>query len=156
MNNEKHHPIPVSLWGPNNPDLLMSLSSKNHREVLHATLDIPMQRYKSYTRLYKERYWDKIILPPDWVEMIWEMQREFLHKLNKLPWRMQQEHVKYMMSLSSMEREKYIQLTWQPFDKPKNAPSACEKVHNLHTNYIDCRKEISKEIVNIIKLKMKK
>jgi len=151
MGKELHHTIPISLGWPNIKDSMMGLSTHNHRHVLHATLDIPMSSYKRLTRNYKMRYWDKIILPPDWVQFLWDMQAEFFHKINQLPLRMQQEHVKIMMWLVAIERDKFFKLTGQEFDKPKNAPSTSERVHSLHTTYIDCRKEISKEIIDIIR-----
>lgn len=129
----------------------MELTVQEHREILHATLDIPTSVFSRSIRKYRELYGDKIIVPPDAIEYMGDMQRLFFERLYTLPKWMQELHLNIFHKLVATEWEKYKQLTGNDFDTPKNAPTVDGKVHSLHENYLECRKAISKEIIAIIK-----
>ena len=88
----------------------MELEKNTHRYILHATLDIPMTKYKTYARKIKLRLNDTLIVPPDAVDMIGDIQREFFLNIGKLPKRLQQKHVGAMMQLCDLEKAKYKKL----------------------------------------------
>lgn len=148
---EAHHTIPVSLWWPDKQQNMMDLEKYVHRNILHSTLDIPMTKYKSYARKIKIRLNDTLIVPPDAIDMMWDIQKEFLLNVNKLPNRLQQKHVWTMMQLCDLEKEKCMKLWIDYTDKPNQWREYADTVHNLHNHYLNIKKAISEELIATLK-----
>lgn len=144
---EVHHVIPISLWWPDKPQNLMELEKSTHRHVLHATLDIPMIKYKTHTRKIKLRLNDTLIIPPDAVDMMGDIQKEFFLNIGKLPKRLQQKHVWSMMQLCDLEKAKCVKLWMDYADKPNQWREYVDTVHNLHDHYLNIKKAISEELI---------
>jgi hypothetical protein len=151
MNKERHHVIPISLWWINNDNNILELSVYSHREILHKTLDIPLKRHKLYNRKIRELTNGYLVIKPDAIDMIGDIQREFLHNMHRLPSRLIQEHVKTMMRLINDQRENFLRITWEARDKPKFINNKVDLVHSLHNQYTECRKDCSKAILDILK-----
>lgn len=149
---QKHHMLPVSLAWPDIQENIMVLPEQTHLD-LHNTLNLPMKIYKSRTRWFKMKTNNNLVMRPEDIESIWDIQKEFLHNLHRLPKRVQQEHVRNMMRLVDRQRSDYLKITNQPYDKPSHKPNTKDLVLSLHTHYIECRKECAKEIITLLKNK---
>lgn len=150
MPKQSHHMNPISLWWPNIPENIMELDKHVH-EDLHRTLNLPVKMYWRRTRKYKERNNQSLVMRPEDVQSIWDIQKEFLHNLHRLPKRLQQLHVKKMMQLVDRQRADYFRITKNAYDKPKHKTNTKDLVMSLHDLYTNCRKDCAKEIINTLK-----
>lgn len=148
---ENHHIIPISLWWPDKFANIERMHTNHHREILHATLDLPTKQYQQYTRKIKIASNDKLIMWPDAIDMMWDIQREFFKNIRKLPKRMIMFHIEKLWLLAEQERNRYYKMFNHHFDWPEMKKDGGDKVHAILDNYIDCKKEISKEIIAFLR-----
>lgn len=92
-----------------------------------------------------------MVMRPETVDMIWDIQKEFFLNIGDLPTRLVQKHVTKFMQMVEEERIKYENITWDEYDKPKRIIDKVDQVHELHHFYIGCKKDISKELLQIMK-----
>lgn len=148
---ERHHTIPISLGWPDTNVNMMDLEQYYHREVLHHTLDIPARRYSKLTRNIKMKQNDKMVLQPETIEKYGELQKEFFENIHRLPVWMIEEHNLVMANLSQAERDRYYKMTNTYFDNPRKWRNNIDTFDKQHENYIECRIEIAKDILSVLK-----
>ncbi len=150
MKYERHHIIPVSLRWIDKESNILELKQDTHRQ-LHSLLNMPMRKYTQMNRRVKILTNHKTIIPPEWIEARADMQRLFFSKLSHLPKRIQREHVKKMMMMVQDSYNNYQKITWDELDRPARKINHTEQFNELHNKYTEAQKEISKELISLIK-----
>lgn len=148
---ENHHIIPISLWWPDKFANIERMHNNHHRDILHATLDIPSRQHSQYSRKLRLITNDKLVTPPEGVALMGDIQREFFKNIWRLPKRMIMFHIEKLWLLAEQERDRYYKMFNTQFDWPVMKKDDGDKVHAILDNYIQCKQEISKEIIAFLK-----
>ena len=62
-----------------------------------------------------------------------------------------EEHNLVMANLSQAERDRYYKMTNTYFDNPRKWRNNIDTFDKQHENYIECRIEIAKDILSVLK-----
>jgi len=146
-----HHTITLQQWWPDIVANIIRMSAYEHIDVLHWTLDLPYKKSGKYIRKLRKMTNHKLLMPPEWIALMWDMQKEFFENLYKLPVRMIEEHNLVIANLSQIERDRYYKMTNTYFDNPRKWKNNIDTFDKQHENYIECRIEIAKDILSVLK-----
>jgi len=150
MRRESHHIEPVSLWGIDVKENILTLKQQQHRE-LHQTLDIDRKKFSQYARKKRIKYNHKLLVTPDEIEHDADIQRKFFANLSKLPSRLIQKHVLKMMELLGYHTKQYKNITWDDLDKPIRKVNKVDQFNELHNKKIESQKELARLFVATVK-----
>lgn len=151
MEMQNHHILKLQFWWPDSRDNIVRLSAFDHIDVLHGTLDLPSRKSSQYIRKLRMMTNHKLVMPPEGIALMGEMQKEFFKDIRKLPQWMQLFHIEKIGLLAEQERNRYYKMFNHHFDWPKIKTNDGDKVHAVLDNYIDCKQEIAKEIIAFLR-----
>ena len=146
-----HHTITLQQWWPDTVANIIRMSAYDHIDVLHSTLDLPRRKSGNYIRQFRKMTNHKLLMPPEGIALMWDMQKEFFENIHRLPVWMIEEHNLVMANLSKAERDRYYKMTNTYFDNPRNGRNNIDTFDKQHENYIECRIEIAKDILSVLK-----
>lgn len=144
MRKERHHVVPISLYGADKPCNIKSIKYTEHR-LVHQVLNIPMSKYSRLQRNFKMRINHKLVLSPSDIDKIADMQWEYFRDLHKLPKETQIRHMKKMLEYYRYEIHRLFVMWWW------NNNAKGETFRDYHEWMIWIRKEQSRIILDRIK-----
>lgn len=148
---ERHHVIPISIWGHDKQYNIMNLDNNTHIQ-LHRTLDIATHIYSKMQRKAKEKTNHKLVWWPDEIEIWADMQRLFFDRFSHLDRTLQKKHIENMLWQFNNHKTIYKNMTGSDFDNPSIVSIDNYKTfNNIFEEKNACQKETSRVIIECLK-----
>lgn len=147
----EHHIIPISTGGENIKANIVSILDRDHKQI-HDTLDIPIRFYSEKVRKIREKTNHHLIWKPETVELWWDLQREYFCRIHQLPYNIQKIHLDSITNNLIYWDNQYQRIAHDTFlaNWQVQGKSTSDKFHYTHDEYLNVKKEICKEIWNIL------
>jgi len=150
---EKHHAIPVSLYGRDDPENMIILRNDIHKD-LHKTLDISHK----FIREAREKLNGVIVFEPKHIELIGWLQRRFYENMYKLSKPVQDVHKDWIRNLYNKKYKEFHEYI-KPLKEnefgltvPQHTLKQTHRFDELFDQVIDIEMKTSYANVQIIRL----
>lgn len=141
---EAHHLIPVSVYGPDVPQNIASITSTKHAEI-HKILDMNSRLHYQLVRDARKKTNHKLVMWPDDLKYRHDAQSLYFERVPRLDWFLQKVHLEKMNQLVQYESDRLDKI-WirHHVDYQTKFPLALKNYHLLGL-------ELAKEIQFIFK-----
>jgi len=144
---EDHHVMPIALGWWDYLENIATVLKEDHKKI-HDTMDIPFRQFNQMVRKQRMREnWKVLLEPSDW-EWRSDMQELYLEWYDKLKyWWMKDMHDRKIWAQAINAVNEYNKFTWDNY-----IPEIWNALDS-HWLYITAKKELSKEMLWLLKKK---